>query len=305
MMQKRVEQGAGDESEGGTGVNLLAVETARSAAESSSPKPEDKKSEEQLSVFWRVFGGTILSIVALVSITLYNGIASSLSELRSELNHERAARAELVKKDEFNTRSTSLYERLRSFDGQKAEFEVFKDRANANAASLEALKKDAALTSDAVKKDAATLEVIKERVSGIDGVKKDVAGLDALKEKVTTTAVELKSMRDEVVKLTQEQDRNRTSDMERKTSRDAQSKNLEESLKELQKGVQDCREKLARLEGMQPMARPAPTGPASESKGPGEPGTGGSGKSNPNGLGSGTGGSKPGPDGSKPGPDGQ
>ena len=66
---------------------VAALETARSAAESGADRgAEPKKDEEHISVFWRVFGGTILSIVALVSITLFNNMASSITELRTELS---------------------------------------------------------------------------------------------------------------------------------------------------------------------------------------------------------------------------
>src|SRR4051812_32032985 len=99
---------------------VTMLETVRSAADSSSDKPEPKKKDEEgMSLFWRVFGGTILSIVALVSITLYNNMSSSITELRAEVSREREARAELVKKDEFNARVTAQYERMRGIDSLK------------------------------------------------------------------------------------------------------------------------------------------------------------------------------------------
>ena len=205
-----------------------------------------------MSLFWRVFGGTILSIAALGSITLYNSISTNISELRSELNRERDARAELVKKDEFNSRTSNQYERIRSFDGLKAEHEAMKERLSANAAMLDGMKKEFAPTVDAVKKDAAALEVLKERLAALEVVKKEIAGIDLIKERLTAIATDLKSSRDDLAKLQQEVERNRAGDVERKTSRDGQFKQVEETLKELQKGLQVCREKLARLEGVQP-----------------------------------------------------
>ena len=56
-------------------------------------------------MFWRVFGGTILSIFALVAVTLYNNQTNTINELRSEVNRSNEARAELVKKEEFNSRT--------------------------------------------------------------------------------------------------------------------------------------------------------------------------------------------------------
>jgi chromosome segregation ATPase len=275
VLQKRFGQDEErDESAGG----MVATETMRSATESSDLKKPDRMGEEKISLFWRVFGGTILSIVALVSITLYNSLSSSIAEVRGELNREREARAELVKKDEFNSRTSSQYERMRSYESLKVEQEGLKERISANAAVMEGLKKDSAITldavkkelattSDVVKKDAAALDVFKERVVALEGIKKEIAGIELLKERLTAAAADLKTAREDVARLQQEVERNKAGDNERKLSRDAQFKQVEESLKELQKGMQACREKLARLEGAQPA--PKSRGPSTPAESPG------------------------------------
>lgn len=247
MLQKRFDHD--DERE--TGEHATAAEAARSAAESSAKAAET--GDEKVSLFWRVFGGTILSMVALGAITLYNNISSSIAELRAELNRERDARAELVKKEEFNSRTSNQYERIRSFEGLKGEHEALKERVSNNAATVDGLKKDVGATADALKKDAAALEVLKERVASLETLKKDVAGVELLKERLMTAAADLKTVREDVAKLQQEVERNKAGDLERKALRDSQYKQVEESLKELQKGLQACREKLARLEGAQPV----------------------------------------------------
>ena len=294
MLQRR-----GDEEEIDRTSELAALETARSASESCS-KADPKKDEERVSIFWRLFGGTILSIVALVSITLYNNMASSISDLRADLSREREARAELVKKDEYTTRVTAVYERMRSIDTVKVELEGLKEKVGTNgtaveaakrdtaaaiegvkkdtAGAIEGVKKDAAAVADSIKKDAASVEVLKERVALLESIKKDVAGLDAIKERLVTTAAELKTTRDEVSKLHADVERNKTYDTERKNSRDAQYKQIDETLKELQKGLQTCREKLARMEGSQPKSGDTPTGrPSSDNVKP----AGGTGTSKP------------------------
>jgi hypothetical protein len=264
MLQKRADHD--DDALERTG-EMAALETARSAAESGAKAAGPKKDEEHVSMFWRIFGGTILSIVALVSITLYNNISTSISELRAEVSREREARAELVKKDEYNARVTAQYERMRGIDSLKVELEGMKEKVNTNvtavtgakkdtAVAVEAVKKDLAAAADAMKKDAAALEVLKDRVAALEGIKKDVAGLDAIKERTVTAAADLKALRDEVTKLSGDVERNKASDLERKANRDAQAKQVDESLKELQKGMQDCREKLARLEALKPSAEP-------------------------------------------------
>jgi chromosome segregation ATPase len=265
MLQKRPDHD--EDSIDRTG-EIAAYETARSSGESSAEKPEPKKDEEHISVFWRVFGGTILSIVALVSITLYNNMSSSITELRNEVSREREARAELLKKEEFSARNTAMYERMRGIDTVKVELEGLKEKVSGNAsatagakketaAAVEGVRKDVVAAVDAMKKDAAALEVLKERVAVLEALKKDLVGLETLKEKVATAAADLKTLRDEVTKVAGDVERNKTSDLERKAFRDAQAKQIEETLKELQKGLQDCREKLARLEG----AKPTPTEP--------------------------------------------
>ena len=245
---------------------MAALETARSAIESSREKPEEKKNpEESISLFWRLFGGTVLSIAALVAITLYNHTSSSINELRAEVSREREARAELVKKDEFSSRNTSLYERIRGIDALRAELEGLKEKVHNNAAAVETarkdtaaavdgVRKDSAAIADAMKKDAAALEVLKERVTGVEAVKKDIASLETIKEKLAAATVDLRTLRDDLAKLTGEVEKNKSYDLERKALRDSQHKQIEDTLKEVQKGLQDCREKLARLEG----AKPAP-----------------------------------------------
>jgi chromosome segregation ATPase len=276
VFQKRLGR---DDERDNSADGMTANELMRSAAETARPDAAEARNEEKISIFWRVFGGTILSIVALAAITLYNNISSNITDLRGELNREREARADLVKKDEFNSRTTTQYERMRSYDSLKVELEGLKEKISANAALLEGVKKDSATTldavkkdvttaSDAVKKDGAALEVLKERVVALEGMKKELAGLDILKDRLTNAATDLKAVRDNVEKIHQEVERNKAGDNERKLSRDAQFKQVEETLKELQKGLQACREKLARLEGAQPGATRGASSP-----GPIAPGT--------------------------------
>jgi chromosome segregation ATPase len=255
MLQKRPDHD--DDAIDRTG-EMAAFETARSASESSSEKAEPKKKEEEhISLFWRVFGGTILSIVALVSITLYNNMSSSITELRAEVSREREARAELVKKDEYNARVTAQYERMRGIDSLKVELEGMKEKVSGNASATAGLKKETTAAVDGVKREVAT---------ATDSMRKDLATLEVLKEKVAALTAELKTARDDVTKVSGEVERNKTSDLERKSIRDLQAKQVEEALKELQKGLQDCREKLARLEGAKPTAPDTKPLPKSDEK---------------------------------------
>lgn len=262
---------------------LIVNETLRSSAESSGSKQaEPEKEEEHISLFWRVFGGTILSISALVVMTLYNNLSTGITDLRTELNKEQQARADLVKKDDFNTRSTNMYDRLRALDALKVDLEGLRERVTAGSAAVDGVKKDTSLTVDGLKKDVTTtvenlkkdvggttdqlkkdealMEILRERIAAVEALKKDVSGIDVLKDKLATAITDIKAIHDDVAKLQQDVEKNRSADLERKSIQDLQYKQVDESLKELQKGLQDCREKLARLEGAQPgtTSRPAP-----------------------------------------------
>ncbi len=212
------------------------------------PKPERM---DKLPLFWQVFGGTILSIAALAFVTIYNNLTSNITELRTELIRTNAdlrseiartneARGDLVRKDEFTTRNTTVWDgiktlqaqnntQLTTLSSQRAELDTLKERLNRQSADLETLKKDQVLSTGTLKTE--------------------LVGVDSIKEKLTALVAELKSTRDEVQRMRMELDRNQAYDNERKDSRDKQYKQFDEIVKELQKGMQDCREKLARMEG--------------------------------------------------------
>jgi chromosome segregation ATPase len=89
---------------------ILASETLRhGAAVHHRKRGKGDKEENKISVFWRVFGGTILSIGALVGLTTYNNLTATLTDLRKDLNNQIETRTDLVKKDDLNTRCTSLW----------------------------------------------------------------------------------------------------------------------------------------------------------------------------------------------------
>jgi hypothetical protein len=84
----------------------LVAEVLRNAAAPVKPKARAKaKGEESISPFWRIFGGTVLSILALVAITLYQQLSSSLNELRHGV-------AQMTSKEEFVTSRTKVWEKF-------------------------------------------------------------------------------------------------------------------------------------------------------------------------------------------------
>jgi len=94
---------------------ILAAESLR-AGESAprEAKKDERSGDEKISLFWRVFGGTILSISALVVINAYQSQANNIHEVRADVGRLREANGEYIKKDEFNTRSTTMWNQLQA-----------------------------------------------------------------------------------------------------------------------------------------------------------------------------------------------
>ena len=242
------------------------------------PRPADKPPEERMSIVWRVFGGTILSIVALGCITLFNNVTSNMAELRSELTRTQAelnrsnaeirgelnrvhdGRSDVIKKDDFNSRMATVWDGIKALQLQnntqnaslaslKTEQEGVKERAAKIGVDFELMRKEVVVSIDTIKKDQGATN---------DTIKKDVAALEVYKDRLSAVALELKALQAESQQVKTQLDRNQAYDQERKESRDRQYKQFEEVVKELQKGIQDCREKLARLEGQVALPEPRP-----------------------------------------------
>lgn len=68
---------------------ILAAETLRTG-DSAGKRPRDgEKADEKASMFWRVFGGTILSIAALMFFNAYQSLANNIHEARNDLGRMR------------------------------------------------------------------------------------------------------------------------------------------------------------------------------------------------------------------------
>jgi DNA repair exonuclease SbcCD ATPase subunit len=183
--------------------------------------------EDRVSLFWRIFGGTILSIVALAAITLYNHQATSINELRAEINRLNEARAELVKKEEFNARTQNVWERVQSLQELRV--------------TVGAIKEQLAVYGDKqgeLKAVRESLAMIEQRLKSSEDDHKALA-----RAELTITALEQKS-----------------------AARDAQLKAVEDDRKEMVRQLQELRERLAKVEGATEV-KPMSKSPIPKSKG--------------------------------------
>lgn len=92
---------------GTPGGTLLAAQALHNADRLGREAAEKK--EERISLFWRVFGGTLLSIAAMVVVTAYQQLAGGINEVRSSMDQR-------AKKDEFYDHRTKVWDRLRQME---------------------------------------------------------------------------------------------------------------------------------------------------------------------------------------------
>jgi hypothetical protein len=206
--------------------DLVLAATALRGADSHRPEPaktHGSHPDDRVSVFWRVFGGTILSIFALVAVTLYNNLQSNVTELRAELSRSNEARAELVKKEEFNARIQNLWDRLQSLQELRA-----------------------------------TVSGLKEQVAGYGDRQGDVK---VVRDQLAAVDLRLKAAEDDHKALARAE-LMMTALEQKATARDAQLKAGEDERKEMAKQLSELRERLAKVEGateVKPMSKLPPT----------------------------------------------
>lgn len=246
MSTKR--NGSDDQYDGRLGAVAVMAEAGRAADAGYRPAEPAKTGEEKISVFWRVFGGTLISVAALVAITVFNGMNGSINDLRTEVSRLNEAKAEAAKKDDLN----ALRTQLATYAEYRREIDSLKERAGKHRTELDEVKKESAAHVEAMKK---------EQSATTDTLKKDVAAMEVLKEKLAGVSADAKAAKDELAKLRQDVDKNAAYDIERRDRRDVQHKQVEEALKDIQKNLLEAREKIARLEGQQSPTKPAVGGP--------------------------------------------
>jgi methyl-accepting chemotaxis protein len=107
---------------------ILRAETLRQGADNRHVK--SFKGEEKISLFWRLFGGTLLSIAALVCITIYQQFNATLGEMRTNINRLTESRADLVSLNDFNTRVASLWTNLKDVQSATSALSVLKEHSS-------------------------------------------------------------------------------------------------------------------------------------------------------------------------------
>jgi hypothetical protein len=136
----------------------LAILTNEALRQGEPVEAVPPKPEEKISLFWRVFGGTLLSIAALVLMTVYQQIANSLHDLRGDLNHVRELQVDMVKKDDLNSRTTSIWNSLKEITNDVPSLKTRTALLESQLAAAEKERKDLCREVQALRERLATVE---------------------------------------------------------------------------------------------------------------------------------------------------
>ena len=124
------------------GLNTPVVaEALRAAAAPAGADAPPTKGEDRVPVLWRVFGGTVLSVLALVALTVYQQFSGALADLRGELGHlNKEVRADLghlseaqgeaVKQDKFAATMKYAWDAIKELRDDRAALTAVKERVS-------------------------------------------------------------------------------------------------------------------------------------------------------------------------------
>lgn len=168
--------------------------------QSSAPKEDGKDEGNKLPTFWKLFGGTVLSIAAMVTLSAYQALSSNAAEVRSEVaalnnemrkefGHLAEGQAELVKKDECESRFKSVWRELAELKEDRKELIALKELVAALskmqkeseterrrlAQELQSLK-EKRIQQEERRALATELSALRERLAGLEG--KQAVGIE-------------------------------------------------------------------------------------------------------------------------------
>jgi hypothetical protein len=94
----------------------LLEEEKRKAPPAEAAK-EEKKKEPEPPLFWKLCSAALLSVAALICVTLYNQLSTSAGAVRGDLgqirNEVTSLRNDLVSKDDYNARTKGVIDSIK------------------------------------------------------------------------------------------------------------------------------------------------------------------------------------------------
>jgi myosin heavy subunit len=254
---------------------ILAAETLRSGASKSEVQMRHNgngngdgggKPDEKVPILWRVLGGTILSIVALVVITAYQSLTGLLRDMQGEISQLKESKADFVKKDEHATSRKSIWDRFtKEQSDHNHQFQTI-------TGALEAMKGALTRSDEGLKAEVVRLS---DSLKALQGEKRELhttmqAAVGQVRDKQTAFEQQLKSAEQSLQTVEQQvkaveqcardlQATNVTVSalQAASASRETHQKHADEHRAELAKAVAELRERLAKMEVTLPNKPPA------------------------------------------------
>ncbi len=133
-------------------VQLVLAEPPREAVATTEVKPDppkeekkEKKPEEQMPLFWKLCSAALLSVSALIVVTLYNQLNATATQLNSDVgllrNELSQLRTDLVPKDDYNLRVEQIVNGIKDIQASnKAAAETWRERVQEQKATVSDLR---------------------------------------------------------------------------------------------------------------------------------------------------------------------
>ena len=98
-------------------LEVITTETIATSVRTEDLPPAAQGQEERgFTLFWGISGGSILGALGFVALTLYQQYNDSVVELQRSLKHFNTTCADLVKKDDFNGRAKTFWNRIEKLE---------------------------------------------------------------------------------------------------------------------------------------------------------------------------------------------
>lgn len=220
---------------------LLGIETLRNGASKTKVGEESQTTNQQpVSWFVQVFGGTLLSIMALTFFTIFNYFNNSLADMRREITQIVESRHDLVKKTDLESQIGTVQANFKEVNNGLSSVHALNERSRLLDQQLERQIKTGSeerkdLTSRLEEQRKANLEERKDLTKKLEDVRK------ILDDERKDTQRKLEDQR----KLAEEERKEWSRKLE-------EARKLgEDHRKELASKLQGLAERMATLEGRQ------------------------------------------------------
>jgi hypothetical protein len=148
---------------------ILAAETVRAGDLNPAVPARTHNPEERVSLFWRIFGGTILSICALFVINAYQSMNGSIHEVRSDLGRLRETAGDFIRKDDFNSRQSTLWNSIRELQAMQTSVTVMANKQTTLEQQAGAVERDHKELLAVI----AAMQALREKDAALEKIVKD------------------------------------------------------------------------------------------------------------------------------------